>query len=246
MGLISGFRVECLSPLPSPPPAFGGVDLVSRSRHRHRRGQCKPSILFLVLTIATGGVDLVAQGEKTGGSFGIVISSLFLFPLPSSLTVFIEEFPSPSRTWKGKEKKADSQAEATKAESSKLRKDLIEAMGKANDAKTKLKEVSDELRTEKMLIIQNDEEIQSAILKLNSECEKALAEFLSSKTYSIATFDEYFKGFELLQQWTMKHHTEFNYSNIEFKAIDKEIMVDEAIEQARANEQAGVEGGEEG
>ena len=31
--------VECLSPLPlpSPPLAFGGINLVSRSRHRHRR-----------------------------------------------------------------------------------------------------------------------------------------------------------------------------------------------------------------
>ena len=63
MGLISGFRVECLSP--SPPLAFGGVDLVSRSRHRHRRCRCKLLILFLILAIATGGVDLVAQGETS-------------------------------------------------------------------------------------------------------------------------------------------------------------------------------------
>ena len=76
---------------------------------------------------------------------------------------------------------ANSWVEATKAESSKLRKDLIDAMGEANDAKTKLKEVSDELRIEKMLVIQRDEEIQSAMLKLNSECEKAVVEFLSSK-----------------------------------------------------------------
>ena len=76
---------------------------------------------------------------------------------------------------------ANSWGEATKAKSSKLRKGLIDAMGEANDAKTKLKEVSDELRIEKMLVIQRDEEIQSAMLKLNSECEKAVAEFLSSK-----------------------------------------------------------------
>nr|POE96210.1 hypothetical protein CFP56_59997 [Quercus suber] len=50
-----------------------------------------------------------------------------------------------------------------------LRKNLIKAMGEANDAKAKLKEVSDELRIEKMLIIQKDEEIHSAMLKLNSE-----------------------------------------------------------------------------
>ena len=42
-------------------------------------------------------------------------------------------------------------------------------------------EVSNELRIEKMLVIQRDEEIQSAMLKLNSEREKAVAEFLSSK-----------------------------------------------------------------
>ena len=42
-------------------------------------------------------------------------------------------------------------------------------------------EVFDELRIEKMLVIQKDEEIQSAMLKLNFECEKAIAEFLSSK-----------------------------------------------------------------
>ena len=123
---------------------------------------------------------------------------------------------------------ANSRVEATKAKSSKLRKDLIEAMGEANDAKTKLKEVSNELRTEKMPIIQKDEEIQFAMLKLNSKREKAVAEFLSWKTYSVATFNEYIKGSELLQQRTMKHHTEFDYSNIEFVAIDKKLMADEA------------------
>ena len=43
----------------------------------------------------------------------------------------------------------------------------------------------------------------------------------------------------------MKHHIELNYSNIEFEAIDKEIMADEAAKQVCANEQAGV-GGDEG
>nr|POE96127.1 hypothetical protein CFP56_74744 [Quercus suber] len=157
--------------------------------------------------------------------------------LPSSPAVSIDEFPSPPQTWKGKQKKGESvwtdptmalgrahnliSKEELKAlslvpsyelvsrhihklmqaESLTLRKDLIEAMGEANDAKAKLKEVSDELRIEKMLVIQKDEKIQSAMLKLNSECEKA---------------------------------------------IDKEIMANEVTEWARDNEQAGVEGGDEG
>ena len=45
---------------------------------------------------------------------------------------------------------------------------------------------------------------------------------------------------------TMKHHIEFNYSNIEFEAVDKEIMSVETAKLVRANVQAGVEGGDEG
>ena len=42
------------------------------SRHRHRL-PLEASILFLVLAIATGGVDLVAQGEASilGGLCGL-------------------------------------------------------------------------------------------------------------------------------------------------------------------------------
>lgn len=53
-------------------------------------------------------IALSLKKQKTGGSFRIVISNLLLFPLPSSLTMFIDEFPSPSQTWKGKEKKGES------------------------------------------------------------------------------------------------------------------------------------------
>ena len=48
---------------------------------------------------------------------------------------------------------ASSRVEATKTESSRLRKDLIKAMDQANKAKAKLKEVSNQLRTKKMLAI---------------------------------------------------------------------------------------------
>ena len=45
---------------------------VSRHRHRHRL-PLEVSILFLILAIATGGVDLVAQGKASipGGLCGL-------------------------------------------------------------------------------------------------------------------------------------------------------------------------------
>lgn len=48
---------------------------------------------------------------------------------------------------------ASLRVEATETESSRLRKDLIKAMDQANKAKAKLKEVSNQLRTKKMLAI---------------------------------------------------------------------------------------------
>ena len=47
----------------------------------------------------------------------------------------------------------NSRAEAVEVESSKLRKDLIETMDWANEAKDKLKEVTNQLRMERMLVI---------------------------------------------------------------------------------------------
>lgn len=58
-----------------------------------------------------------------------------------------------------------SRAEVVEVESSKLRKDLIETMDRANEAKDKLKEVTNKLRMERMLVIQKDEEI--TLMKLN-------------------------------------------------------------------------------
>ena len=48
---------------------------------------------------------------------------------------------------------ASSRVEATETESSRLRKDMIKAMDQANKAKAKLKELSNQLRTKKMLAI---------------------------------------------------------------------------------------------
>ena len=54
---------------------------------------------------------------------------------------------------------ANSKLKFVEVESSKLRKDLIEAIDEIDKAKEKIKELSEELRVEKMLVIQKDEEI---------------------------------------------------------------------------------------
>ncbi|XP_075660114.1 uncharacterized protein LOC142629949 isoform X2 [Castanea sativa] len=67
---------------------------------------------------------------------------------------------------------ANSKVEFVEVESSKLRKDLIEAINQAIKAKEKVKELSEALKVEKMLVTQKDEEIQVAFLKTGEEHEK--------------------------------------------------------------------------
>nr|POE95445.1 hypothetical protein CFP56_01488 [Quercus suber] len=44
--------------------------------------------------------------------------------------------------------------------------------------------------------------------------------------------EEYFKGFELLHQWMMKHHSQVaDFANLDFEAIDIEILIDETKEK---------------
>ena len=66
------------------------------------------------------------------------------------------------------------------AESSKLRKDLIETMDQAMKAKEKVKKLKDTLKVEKRVVIQKDEEVQAALLKTNEEHKKVISKFLES------------------------------------------------------------------
>lgn len=52
---------------------------------------------------------------------------------------------------------ADFKVEALEAESSKLRKDLISEMEEGNASKEKVKNLTEELRVEKLLTVQKDE-----------------------------------------------------------------------------------------
>ena len=46
---------------------------------------------------------------------------------------------------------------------------------------------------------------------------------------------QYFKGFELLRQWTMKHHSlVVDFSSLDFEKIDTKILKDEAKEREEA------------
>lgn len=97
--------------------------------------------------------------------------------------------------------------------------------------KGKAKELNEALKVEKLLITQKDNEIQAALLRTNEERKKVIDQFLKSKHFSNLQFIHYYKGFELLRKWTMKHHSQaMDFSNLDFKAIDIKVLIDEANE----------------
>ena len=113
-----------------------------------------------------------------------------------------------------------------------MRKDLIEAMDQVTKAKEKVKELKDALKVEKKLVIQKDEEVQAALLKTDEEREKVITKFLESDCFSNLQFVQHFKGFELLCRWMIKHHSQVvDFANLDFEAIDTEILADKTKEK---------------
>ena len=127
---------------------------------------------------------------------------------------------------------ANSKVDYVEAKSSRLRKDLIEAMDQSTKAKEKVIELKEALKVEKKLVIKKDEEVQATLLRMDEEREKVISKFLASNRFSDMQFEQYFKGFELLRRWMMKHHSHVaNFANMDFEAIDIKILADEANEK---------------
>lgn len=70
------------------------------------------------------------------------------------------------------------------------------------------------------------------MLKTDTEKDEVIQRFKQSDEFSNLQFVQYFKGFELLHRWTMKHHSlAMDFSNLDFEKIDTMILADEAEKQ---------------
>ena len=137
---------------------------------------------------------------------------------------------------------ANSKLEFVEAKSLKLRKDMIVAMDETNKVNEKIRELIEALHVEKALVVQKDKEIQVALLRTDVEKDKVVQKVMQSEQFSDLQFIQYFKGFELLRRWTMKHHSlVVDFSYLDFEKIDTEILADEAKEQEETEVDAIVE-----
>lgn len=121
---------------------------------------------------------------------------------------------------------ATSKVEALEVEASSLRKDLIATINDKNSFKEKIKALTKELEAKKQLVKQNDKLLATASQKMKNVVAKAVYAFQTTEEYNAILFGWYFKGFELLRRYLVKHGPSVDMEELDFEAVDKEIKVD--------------------
>ena len=125
---------------------------------------------------------------------------------------------------------ATSKVEALESEASGLRRDLIATMDAHNTSKEEVKVLTDSLEAEKLLTKQKDELLATANQRMKAAVAKAVLAFQTTEEYNTILFQWYFKGFELLRRYLLKHGPGTNPEDLDFEAVDKEIEADEAAQ----------------
>ena len=131
-----------------------------------------------------------------------------------------------------------SRVEALEAENSKLKRDLITAMDEANTAKEKAKSLGDNLRAERQLTLEKDEQTLVAKEKMKTIATKAIEAFQQTEEYNTVLFSWYYKGFELLHWYLVKHPSGVDLKNLDIEVVDQEMVADEASQSTAPTEVA--------
>ena len=108
---------------------------------------------------------------------------IFIQVLGESLHITSEYLASEAKV-----ESAQSHASSMEVENSKLRKELIAAMDDANQAKEKLRTLTNELRVERELTKEKDEQIAAAKERAKGLATKAVEGFQQTNKYNSVLF----------------------------------------------------------
>ena len=128
----------------------------------------------------------------------------------------------------------EAKAKGLEVELLKLSKDLIAAMDEANTAKEKAKVLSDDLRAERQLTLEKDEQLQAAKKRVKMVAAKSVEAFQQTEEYNTMLFSWYYKGFELLRRFLVKHPTGVDLEELDLEVLDKEMAADEVAQVSQA------------
>ena len=100
-----------------------------------------------------------------------------------------------------------SRMEALEGENSTLKKKLIKSMHEVNTLKESSKTMADDLRAKRQLTLEKDKQLLATKEKLKTIAARSIEGFQQTDEYNTVLFSWYFKGFELLRRYLVKHPT---------------------------------------
>ena len=113
-----------------------------------------------------------------------------------------------------------SRMEALEEENSMLKKKLINSMHKANTLKENTRTLTDDLEAERQLTLEKDDQPLTAKEKLKTIAVRSVEAFQQTDEYNTVHFSWYFKGFELLRRYLVKHPTRVDLQNLDLEVVD--------------------------
>ena len=122
--------------------------------------------------------------------------------------------------------------EAMEVETSTLKQKLIDSMGEATTLKEKVKALSDDLRAEHQLTLEKDEQLPGAKESLKTIAARSIKAFQTTDEYNTVLFSWYFKGFELLRRYLVKHPSGVDLGKLDLEEVDQEMATDEAAQSS--------------
>ena len=99
-----------------------------------------------------------------------------------------------------------------------------------NTSKEQIKVLIEQLESKKQLVKQKDELLASTAQRMKVALAKAITAFQTTDEYNTILFQWYFKIFELLRRYLIKHGPSTDLEELDFEAIDKEIEEDKAAQ----------------
>ena len=128
--------------------------------------------------------------------------------------------------------------ESLEKENSDLKKNLIASMDETTSLKEKVKVLEDDLRVERGLTQEKDEQLLSAKEKLVTIAARSVEAFQTTDEYNTVLFSWYFKGFELLRRYLVKHPSGVSMESLDLEEVDKEMALDEAAQSSAPGDEA--------
>ena len=113
-----------------------------------------------------------------------------------------------------------SRMEALEEENSMLKKKLIDSMDEANTLKENARTLTDDLRAEYQLTLEKNDQLLVAKEKLKTIVARSVEAFQQTDKYNTVLFSWYFKGFELLRRYLVKHPTRVDLQNLDLEVVD--------------------------